>query len=429
MKKVAEKAILHLDADSFFASVEIAKNPKLRGKAVVTGKERGIATSMSQEAKTIGITRGMPVFKIRKFFPQVVIVHSDYESYALYSNRIFNIVRRYTGRVEEYSIDECFADLSGADKAFKCSYIELIAKIQRDIDIELNISVSLGIGPTKVLAKIGSKYNKPHGLTVIETPKISEFLRNVPVGRVWGIGYRTVKILHNKGIKTAYDFATLAENYLDQFANKPLKEIWYELNGTAVYGVNDGPEEMPQSISKTKTFHPNTNDPKILLSELSRNVENACVKARLSHVVAKHVVWYIKSSEMKHYACELSTSKHTNIPTDIFPLIRNQFAKIFNPKYMYRATGVTLYNIRDENIIQKGLFEEGDNGEKNSLIYSVVDDLREKYGRHVVSLASSLHAHKNESREYELAHSQAAILKHFNREGKELSIAYLGEVS
>ena len=427
--KISQKAILHLDADSFFASVEIAKNPKLQGHAVVTGLERGIATSMSTEAKALGIPRGMPVFKIKKFFPKVKIVHSDYESYALYSNRIFNIVRRYTNLVEKYSIDECFADLTGADKAFKCSYIELIARIQREVDIELNISVSLGIGPTKVLAKVGSKYNKPHGLTVIDQGKINTYLKNVPIGKVWGIGYRTQKVLNTKGIKTAYDFVSISEEYLDVFANKPIKEIWYELKGISLLDVSLDTNELPKSISKTKTFHPNTRDPKILLSELSRNVENACIKARASGVVAKHIVWYIKSSEMKYYGLEFSLEKHTNIPTDIFPVLRDQFQKVFNPKNIYRATGVTFYNLKDKNIFQKELFQSPIDNDKNKAIYAAVDELREKYGRHVVSLASSLYAHKNESDIYDLAHSQASILKKFNRGGKEVSIPYLGEVT
>jgi len=106
------QAILHIDGDAFFASCEQANNRKLRGKPVVTGKERGIAASLSYEAKARGVTRGMRISDIKRVCPEVVLLPSDYETYSLLSKRFFAIVRRFTPEVEEYSIDECFADLT-----------------------------------------------------------------------------------------------------------------------------------------------------------------------------------------------------------------------------------------------------------------------------------------------------------------------------
>src|SRR3989344_9097712 len=114
-KNKMSKAILHVDGDSFFASCESSLNPRLLGLPIVTGHERGIATSMSKEAKALGISRGMPIYQIKKQFPQVVITHSDYSSYEIFSQRMCNIVRRFTSEVEEYSIDECFADVTGVE--------------------------------------------------------------------------------------------------------------------------------------------------------------------------------------------------------------------------------------------------------------------------------------------------------------------------
>jgi DNA polymerase IV len=116
------KAILHIDGDAFFASCEQARNPDLRGKAVITGKERGIVSSMSYEAKALGIKRAMKVHEIKKQFPQVIIIPSDYEAYSLLSKRFYDIVRRYTPEVEEYGIDECFADLTGWQRPLRMSY-------------------------------------------------------------------------------------------------------------------------------------------------------------------------------------------------------------------------------------------------------------------------------------------------------------------
>ncbi len=107
------KAIVHIDADAFFAACEQSLNPKLKGKPVITGQERGIAASMSYEAKARGVTRGMTLREVKRICPDAIILPSDYETYSLLSKRLFSIVKRYTPDVEEYSIDECFADITG----------------------------------------------------------------------------------------------------------------------------------------------------------------------------------------------------------------------------------------------------------------------------------------------------------------------------
>ena len=157
------RAILHIDGDSFFASCEIAKDPSLRGKPVITGQERGIASSMSYEAKARGITRGMRLFEIKKICPEAVILPSDYETYSLYSKRMGAIVRRYTGEIEEYSIDECFADLTGLRRPLHLSYKAIAEKIKREIESELGMTFSVGVGLNKVTSKIASKWKKPSG--------------------------------------------------------------------------------------------------------------------------------------------------------------------------------------------------------------------------------------------------------------------------
>lgn len=151
----------------------------------MTGKERGIAASMSYEAKAKGVTRGMRLFEIKKLCPDAVILPSDYETYSLLSQRMFGIVRRYTPDVEEYSIDECFADLTGLRRPLRMSYEDMAQQIKKDLDTELGFTFSVGLGPNKVIAKIGSKWQKPSGLTVIPGRRIHVFLQDYPVEKVW----------------------------------------------------------------------------------------------------------------------------------------------------------------------------------------------------------------------------------------------------
>ena len=166
---------------------------------------------MSYEAKARGITRGMRLFEVKRLCPDAVLLPSDYETYGLLSRRMFTIVRRYTPAVEEYSIDECFADLTGLQRPLHMSYLQIVEKIKRDLDTELGFTFSAGLAPNKVLAKIASKWKKPSGLTAIPGRDIHLFLTGLPVNKVWGIGAKTTALLNKFGIQTALDFARQPE--------------------------------------------------------------------------------------------------------------------------------------------------------------------------------------------------------------------------
>src|SRR5512140_578528 len=173
------RAIMHLDADAFFASCEQAVRPELRGRPVICGKERGIVAAASYEAKTKGVSRGVRLSDVKKICPDAVILPSDYETYSLFSVRMFEILRRFSPDVEEYSIDEAFVDLTGLRRSFHGPYGMIAKKMQETIEMELGITVSVGVSLSKVLAKIGSKYNKPHGLTLIPGREIHIYLRKI----------------------------------------------------------------------------------------------------------------------------------------------------------------------------------------------------------------------------------------------------------
>src|SRR5512139_4058253 len=161
------RAILHLDADAFFASCEQAIHPELKGRPVITGKERGIVAAASYEAKARGVSRGVRLSEVKKLCPDAVILPSDYETYSLFSVRMFEILRRFSPDVEEYSIDEAFVDLTGLRRSFHGPYESIARQMQESVEQELGIPVSVGVSVSKVLAKIASKHGKPHGIIVI----------------------------------------------------------------------------------------------------------------------------------------------------------------------------------------------------------------------------------------------------------------------
>lgn len=384
-----EKVIFHMDGDAFFVGVEIAKNPKLKGLPVVTGEERGIVSAFSYEAKALGITRGMPIFKVKRDFPDVIILPGDYHSYAEYSSMMFEIVRRYADDVEEYSIDECFADLTGLDKPLKMSYLEIAQRIKKEVNEELGLSVTIGLAPTKVLAKVASKWVKPNGLTVINKDDINKYLLGTGIEKIWGIGLKTTEFLKKKGINTAYDFANKDIVWIKENLSKPYLAIWQELNGILVMKVNTKLKTEYASIQKTRTFHPATNDKTFLLSQLSKNIEDACAKARYYKLTPKKLHIFLKNKNFEFTERMITLQSPTNAPETLLSLVALHLEEMYKKGVLYRTTGVTLDGLTLNHVFQGDLFGSSDRADKFEAIHKQLDSLENKFGKRMVHLAST----------------------------------------
>lgn len=387
------RAILHIDGDAFFASCEQSRDPKLRDKPVVTGGERGIAASMSYEAKAMGITRGMRLSEMKRICPSVVILPSDYETYSILSQRLYDIVRRYTPEVEEYSIDECFADLTGMCRPLHMSYPAIAEKIKNDLARELGFTFSLGLAPNKVVAKIGSKWNKPNGLTVIPARDIQNFTSQLSVEKIWGIGPATTALLNKFGINSALDFSLKDELFIDKYLSKPFKEIWRELNGESIYQINSTAKESYASIQKVKTFTPPSADRDFIFSQLCKNIENACIKARRYGLAAEKIFFFLRTQDFHDRGLEIKFSRPTAFPHEIIKSVDEIFNQIYRKNTLYRSTGITLINLTDSKILQPDLFGVTAKIEKISRIYTAIDEMRAKYGKHTAYLGASFFAH------------------------------------
>ena len=425
------RAILHIDGDAFFASCEIAKNPSLRGKAVITGKERGIVSACTYEAKALGIKRGMILSEVRKLCPEAVILPSDYETYSLFSERMYAVVRRFTPAVEEYSIDECFADLTGLRRSLKMSYPQIAAKIKEQLDSELGMTFSIGVAATKTLAKVGSKWKKPSGLTVIPLRDTPTYLRELNVGAIWGIGPQTTAFLHTHGITTAYDFARKDEAWIRAHVSKPYVETWQELNGVVANELNLTGRETYQSISKTKTFTPASSDISFIHAQLSKNIENACIRARRWKLSTSLVFFFLKTQDFRFHGYEVPLPFPTANPVDIIREIRTHYLKVYKKGTLYRATGITLINLIEEGTAQLDIFGSVDKSEAVRRVFDSTDALAKRYGKHVLFLGSSYKAMKFSSHLGERGDVSQRTTTLFRGESKRrrLAIPMLGEVS
>jgi len=388
------QAIAHLDADAFFASCEQASAPALKGKCVAVGKERGIIIALSYEAKAKGVKRGMFVSDAKRICPDIIILDSNYETYGLFSVRMFEILKRFSPKIEEYSIDEAFIDLTGLRRLYSCSYEEIALKIQNAIEKELSISVSIGISITKVLAKIASKYKKPHGITAIPGNEIHLYLKNIPIEDVWGIGPNTASLLKKFDVKTALDFAFKNESFVKKYLSKPYIQIYNELRGKP--SIEFIEKISPKSISKAKSFYPPSDEESFIFSELLKNLELSCAKARRFNLAATKLSISLKTSDFQIYNIEAKLSSPSAMPIMLAESLREIFLKIYEPERAYRQTCVVLSGLTEK--IQYSFFDDVSKIEKVISVYNAVDNINMRFGRSSVHLGASSDSYSHRER-------------------------------
>ncbi len=383
------KAILHVDCDAFFASVEQAMNPELKGRPVITGKERGIASAMSYEAKRRGVVRGMRLFQVKKICPDAVILPSDYETYSLFSKRFYGILRRFTPDVEEYSIDEAFAELSGLRRIHRTSYEEIALKIKNAVESELGITVSMGLSLTKSLAKICSKENKPSGFTCIKGYDLHHYLKNIVTERVCGFGPSSVALLKKNEIQTVYEFIMRPEIFAKKLFGKIGVELWHELRGESVYTINTQPKSDRVTLSKTKTFTPASNDKEFVRAQVLRNLESAFIKLRRHRLRAKVLSIFLVNEEFRGKGLCAELSRPTASTLETVEMVSRLFDKLFDPSLKYRKTGIVLNNLEIEKETQYDLFEDTCRIKALRELSKVMDEVNSIYGKHTLHIGST----------------------------------------
>lgn len=421
------RAIVHFDGDSFFASVEQVMNHELRGKPVVTGAERGAPTSVSYEAKRLGCRRGMSMREIKQLCPDVNIVASDYTAYSIFARRMYQIVRSFAPQVEEYSIDECFADITGLEAKYGCSYEDIALMIQKQLHDDLGVTFGAGLAPNKTVAKIASKYRKPAGFTAIPASDIPEYLKDLPIGSIWGIGLRTSLSFEKLGVHTALDFMQKEEHWLkEKKIAKPYRVIWAELRGAYIRPLSLEQDEMMGSIMHSRTFKP-TRERSFVLSQLSKNVEDAAAKARRHGVSARHVRFYLKTQEFRYYGLNLTFTSALTDPREILRVIEQHLDEVYTPDVLYRATGVSLAAITADHAVIPDLFGDYARIESKAPVLAAMDRMNRKYGRHTLYLGESMAALGAEDRAYGARKRREKLLMGAEERKKTLNIPYLGK--
>ena len=356
---------------------------------MATGKERGIVSCASYEAKRAGVERGMRLFEAKRICPELIILPSDYETYSIYSERMFDIIRRFSPSVEEYSIDEAFCDLTGLRRVYRTSYPGIAKKIKSEIEKELDIVVSVGLSSTKTLSKICSKHSKPNGFMALPGYCLHEFLKDIPTEKVCGFGPNTVQLLDKCGVRTVLDYISRPADFAGKLLGKTGLELWHELRGELVYKMCLEKKEKYLSISKSKTFMPASNKKDFVKGQLIRNLESACIKLRRHRLSAAVITAYLRMSDFRECGLKAKLNRHSSSTLDFAGICVELFDEMFDPALFYRATGVIVSDIAAEGIDARTLFDDPLKIEKVLRVSKAIDEINEKFGKHTVHIAAS----------------------------------------
>ncbi len=352
------RIIFHVDMDSFFASVEIREDPGLTGKPVIVGadpkggKGRGVVSTSSYEARKFGVHSRMPISRAYKLCPNAVYLPVNFPLYTRVSENVMRILRGYAEKFQQVGIDEAYIDVSNIGSYGDAR--ELALKVKKEIMEKEKLTCSIGIGTSKVVAKIASDYNKPDGLTVVEHSQIKGFLSPLPVRKIPGIGKKTEALLKTIGIEK-----------IGQLADYDIQNLQSRLGKWSVYlhnlanGIDDGEvreEECCKSISRETTFEENTDDPQILnktMDEIAEDVKKGLseqgffFKTLSIKVRSKNFVTHTRAHTMVHFTDDIKLIK------DISKSLLNEF---LDGKKI-RLIGIRLSNLEKVRTKQKSMQE------------------------------------------------------------------------
>ncbi len=363
--------ILHIDADAFFVACEVSRLPHLKGKAVIVDGERGIACAMSYEAKALGVTRGMPVFQIKKKFPEVIILPAHFDLYNSYRDNLVAHLKTKFTHIEVYSIDECFIEVNKKEIPFTDEALDLL---QKELEKALGIPYSVGLARTKTLAKIASKKNKPRGAYFLTKENETKTLANMNIESIWGIGRNTAKDLSTLGVKKVSDFLFIDNSKLEKLFSVQVIRTKDELLGIKRIKLEQG-NAVRKSMQVTRSFARNS-DASFVLSELSVNIESLCSKLTCDGLFTDHFTVWIKEIQNDGKEVYFSKEIHLEGSTQNESIIFSKLSPFYDSflkkeRGVYRTTGVHALSLKRAVDIQLGLFETDERKDTGSLLTSV----------------------------------------------------------
>ena len=390
-----------IDCNNFYASCERAFNPSLIGKPVVVlSNNDGCVIAHSNEAKDLGIPMGAPAFEYQYVFERqhIAVFSANFELYGDMSRRVMTMLAEYSPVQEIYSIDECFLDLSGMLVNLQEYGLDMRKKVLRGT----GIPVSVGIAPTKALAKAANRIAKKFtartgGSYVIDTEdKRIKALKWLPVDDVWGIGRRNAKKLNAIGVKTAYDFCLMDRTWVLNHMTIVGVRLQDDLNGIPTLGME--PVEIKKSIATTRTFERDYSTYEEVKERVSTFAVSCAEKLRQQHSLCTKIEVFIQSNRFKENEGQYSNSIAVKLPfptsssIEIVEFALQGLQTIYKKGIGYKRAGVVLMNFEKDTEYQQSLFTNSN--PKHALLMEAMDHINSKFGTRIRLAVQDKKTHK-----------------------------------
>jgi DNA polymerase-4 len=392
------RAILHVDMDAFFAAVEQRDRPELRGRPVIVGADpaggrgRGVVSTASYEARRFGVGSAMPISQAWRLCPQGVYLPVDMDRYAHESERIMGILRRFSDRVEPVSIDEAFLDVTASARAFGPPD-EVARRIKSEVRAETDLTASVGVAISKLVAKIASDMRKPDGLVVVPPGEEASFLAPLPVRRLWGVGPKMEEALNALGVETIGDLARLPPDRLDRRLGTHGQDLQRLARGIDEREVVAEGEEA-KSLGQEHTFDVDTADPDRLRAMLLSLADAVAARLRAHGLRARTLTLKYRDEAFRTSTHARTLPSGVDSGEGIFRVAAELFAEV------HRARKVRLLGIYASHFGavsgQLGLFPE----ERTALPADRLrDEVARRFGDGALTRASLLgrREHRNPS--------------------------------
>jgi DNA polymerase-4 len=372
--------ILHVDMDAFFASVEVARRPELRGLPMIVGGtgSRGVVVAATYEARQYGIHSAMPMSRALRLAPDIVVVPPDHAHYVDVSAAVMEMFTAITPKVEPLSLDEAFLDVSGS-RLTHGSPARIAGMIRAQVFDEQGITCSVGVAPTKFVAKLASTQCKPDGLLVVPADRVISFLHPLPVGALWGVGERTEEQLHRLGLRTVADIAhtpraTLVRA-LGRAAGTHLAALAWGRDERVV-----SVHERERSVGANETFARDLDDPEVILGELLRLSEKVGARLRRAGLAGATVSITVRFADFTTITRSRTRHGPTDVSREIFHEARSLYRALNLERARIRMVGVRVEGVVDVEQVQTQLvLGAPERGWREA--EQAVDRLTDRFGR------------------------------------------------
>ncbi len=338
--------ILHADLDAFYASVEVLKDPALRGRPLLVGGTggRGVVTSASYEARAFGCRNAMPMARARRLCPQAVAIPPDFAAYRRYSAQVMRIFQSVTPLVEPLALDEAFLDVRGARPLFGDA-VATARLLRSRVREEVGLPLTVGVAANKFLAKLASTRGKPDGLLVVPPGRALQFLHRLPVDALWGAGQATIEVLHRYGLRTVGDVAATPratlERALGPAAGAQLHDLAWARDDREVV-----PFEAAKSVGSEETFAVDIDDP----DRLAREVLRCCVRVgrrlREAGLAGRTVTLKLRFADFRTITRGRTLAVATDTDHELHEVAADLLARLQLGRTAVRLVGVTVSNLQ-----------------------------------------------------------------------------------